>query len=339
MSGIQRNIYYLYEIGSKRNQEDYLWPAAGTADVRDGIFIVCDGVGGSDNGEFASRFVAESVGKILTVTPFEQLSQKSINDILSLVQKQMIETVTQQSLNTDMATTFSLLVLKDDRAFIAWCGDSRVYYFSEGKIAFKTSDHSLVSSLVKNGEITDDEAAVHPQKNIILKAIKADESPIEAEVHHLEKIKDSDSFLLCTDGLLENIRDRELPQLIHHEPAEAIVAQFQQRCLGKTRDNYSMYLIKNQPVETKKKTKKLLAGLLLLTVLTTGLFMTYHLTAPKEKDNSGIPILLPSYDEEDTENDSLPPTPTGKTAPVKEAKNDIRTAKPDSNPLPTNNKR
>ncbi len=312
MSIILRSIHSLHEIGSKKNQEDYLWPVAGAADTHQTIFIVCDGVGGSDNGEFASRFIAEFTGEMLSDIPFEELTEASINDILGAAQTKMIENVQQQSLNTDMATTFCLLVLKDSRAFIAWCGDSRAYHFRNGKIIYRTNDHSLVSSLVRNGEITEDEAATHPQKNIILKAIRADHSPIEAEAHHIDDVQQGDSFLLCTDGLLENIRDRELPALVYHEPVAEIEQLFQQRCYGQTRDNYSMYLIRTAPATiAKKKKNRLLPWLLLLPVLTAGL-LVYNYTLPREKDNSSIPVLIPTYDSsEETEPDmpAIPDTP------------------------------
>ena len=235
------NIYYLHEIGGKKNQEDYIWPAAGSAALHDKIFIVCDGVGGSENGEVASRMIAEYVGKKLLQTAGENISLDYINELLFGAKQQLVAHANNAGLNKDMATTFSLLVLFSNKAFVAWCGDSRVYHVRKSEILYKTSDHSLVNTLVKNGEITEEEALVHPQKHIILKAINGDDTAADADGEWINNIADGDYFMLCTDGLLENISDTAIKTLLADNTD--IIQKIQERCYGKTRDNYSMYLV------------------------------------------------------------------------------------------------
>lgn len=208
-------IYYLHEIGAKKNQEDYIWPAPGTASLDDRIFIVCDGVGGSQNGEIASRIVSESAGNSLLKTGQTKISTAYINQLLSEAKAKLLNYARGHGLSADMATTFTLLIFLNEKAFISWCGDSRVYHIRNGEILFQTEDHSLVNSLVKNGEITSEEALAHPQKNIILKAIKADDTEPEADGYWMNEIKDGDYFLLCTDGLLENIGERDIKFLLN----------------------------------------------------------------------------------------------------------------------------
>jgi len=255
------NIYYLHEIGGKKNQEDYIWPVPGSATPEDRIFIVCDGVGGSENGELASMIVSESLAEELKKIPVAALTIETFDGIVKVAKQKLVKYVRTSGLNTDMATTFCLLVLFQDKAFVAWCGDSRVYQVREGETIYKTSDHSLVNTLVRNGEITEEEARSHPQKNIILKAVKADNSIVEYEHHWIHDIEDGDYFMLCTDGVLENIDDKELKELLVSEdkPEHDISQSFQKLCLHKTRDNYSMYLIrvvqklkKNQAAKSKK---------------------------------------------------------------------------------------
>lgn len=253
------NIYFLHEIGGKKKQEDYIWPSENSATPDDKIFIICDGVGGSENGELASKIVSEFVAATLQEIPTANLSTKTINDILLLAQQKLVSHAKLYALNTDMATTFTLLALNDDKAFVAWCGDSRVYHLRNGKVLYKTSDHSLVNTLVKKGEITEEEAQLHPQRNIILKAIKADNSPIEAEAHWITDINNGDYFMLCTDGLLENITDTDLTILLKQkdENNTDLISAFQQYCFNKTRDNYSMYLLHiNKPHSHEYKKNK-----------------------------------------------------------------------------------
>jgi protein phosphatase len=242
-------IDYLHETGAKKNQEDFLWPLPGTASEKDRVFIVCDGVGGSEGGEVASRYIAEWVGQALQRTPPSGVDLPLINTLLEEARARLVEHATLKGLGRDMATTFTLVCLLKDRAFIAWCGDSRVYHLRRNAILYRTTDHSLVHSLVRNGELTEEDARDHPQKNLLLKAIRADEPGPEAEGHWIDDVREGDYFLLCSDGLLENISDSDVLFLLQQsEHREGYLAKaFRQYCYNKTRDNYSMYLIEVSP--------------------------------------------------------------------------------------------
>jgi hypothetical protein len=123
---------------------------------------------------------------------------------------------------------------------------------------------------LKKGEISEEEALSHPQKNIILKAIKADDSPVEVESQWIRDIRPGDYFLLATDGLFENISEKEIKTLLDRNDHGSfdVVAGFQEYCLHKTRDNYSMYLVKigtgNGPVSRKPNRLYLLWLLILI---------------------------------------------------------------------------
>jgi protein phosphatase len=191
-----------------------------------------------------------------------------------------MEYAENRELSTDMATTFSLLALFEEKAFIAWCGDSRVYHIRDGEILYKTADHSLVGTLVKSGEITEEEALAHPQKNIILRAVKLEDEPVEAESHVIEDLQEGDYFMLCTDGLLENVTDKDLKFLLTQNDKGDIdlIKSFQQFCYNKTKDNYSMYLVKIDPDKKKQKSathKKygiLMTSLIIISLLSVGAF-------------------------------------------------------------------
>ena len=291
------NIYYLYEIGGKKNQEDYIWPVAGKATLQDKIFIVCDGVGGSDNGEIASKIIAESMGKALQKVNIEQITSGFVNEQLDIARQKLVEYARANRLNRDMATTFCMLAIGEKRAFIAWSGDSRVYHLREGEVLYKTSDHSLVNTLVKKGEITEEDALLHPQKNIILKAIKADGSPIDTEDIWIENIKTGDYFLLCTDGLFENITEKDIHFFLNQNDRGHfdLVNAFQKKCFNRTRDNYSMYLIKIQkderPVSRLFSLNQILLFLLVIVAsFTIGiLFFSKSDTVSKQPS----PVLIP----------------------------------------------
>jgi len=260
---------------------------------------VCDGVGGSERGEVASKVVSESVGEALKKMPAESVNIAYINQLLNDAQVKLIKYANSLGGALDMATTFSLILLTDDKVFVAWCGDTRIYHLRKGRPVFKSEDHSLVNSLVKAGEITEDEARVHPQKNMILKAIRADDGEAEAEGLWITDIQDGDYFMACTDGLLENIGERDLKFLLEQYDKGSIdlIPAFQQFCLDKTRDNYSMYLLR---VKVKKKTAPFVRRLpylvLLLVILAaagyvllekTTLFDASPATVMPAKDSAG----------------------------------------------------
>lgn len=287
-------IYYLHEVGAKPNQEDYIWPVGGTATLQNSVFIVCDGVGGSENGEVASRVIAESLGKALLKCDTETMSADLMNKLLSDSQQEMVSYCSIHGLSRDMATTLTVLILLDNKAFVAWCGDSRIYHIRNGEILYQSSDHSLVNSLVKNGEITEEEAFNHPKKNIILRAVRADLEPVEVDCDWILDIAGGDYFMLCTDGLLENITNNDLGSLLveNDKGNIDIVQTFQQFCLNKTRDNYSMYLLKTKEQVRSNKYRPrilLLAAILLLLVLgSIFLIKAFYHNKSQDKTSSNV---------------------------------------------------
>lgn len=292
-------IYYLFETGSKKNQEDYIWPVAGKATEQDRIFIVCDGVGGSENGEIASRIIAESLGKALQQIPVENITTALINKQLSISKQKLLDHAVKNGLSSDMATTFCLLALAEKKAFIAWSGDSRVYHVRNSEILYKTADHSLVNTLIKSGEISEEEALSHPQKNIILKAIKADESPVESDNVWIEDVRDGDYFLLCTDGIFENVTDNDFRLLLNQNDKGNfdLIKAFQKLCFNKTRDNYSMYVIKIKAENTPiKKQSNLMYLILIFLVILSFIFIGIKIFSHNDKLINTVPPAANSQD-------------------------------------------
>ena len=107
-----------------------------------------------------------------------------------------------------MGTTLTLCFISGEQAVVAHVGDSRAYMFRKNKLHQITTDHSLVNELVKNGQITPEEAANHPQKNVITRALGTD-SGVEIDLYEF-KLRPDDMLLLCSDGLSNMLSDSEL---------------------------------------------------------------------------------------------------------------------------------
>ena len=148
-----------------------------------------------------------------------------------------------------MATTLTMTFVGTTGITLAHVGDSRIYHFRKGEILFQTEDHSLVNSLVKLGKITHEEVTHHPQRNVIIRAIQGTDHPTEADVVLLDDIKAGDFLFMCSDGVLERLNNDELSDIFKHLGGpEEIKNAIMSACSGKTRDNFSFYIIPIQNV-------------------------------------------------------------------------------------------
>ncbi len=167
------------------------------------LVIVADGMGGHKAGEVASKMAAE----IIHSTILEYWQQKNWDDLLLFaIEKANATIITQgnsQSEYEGMGTTIEVGLLSENRGLIAHVGDSRVYLLLDSNLQQLTEDHSLVYALYKSGQITIDEVSIHPQKNMILRAVGTDE---ELEVDLIPFTWSSgDRILFCSDGLFKHM--------------------------------------------------------------------------------------------------------------------------------------
>jgi len=238
-------ITYLNEIGRRSQLEDSIYPAPGQASDADKLFIVCDGVGGENMGEEASRIACESFASFFEqkAPPPGTLTDAYIRGAQSYVLQQMRSYAIEHPEAQRMSTTLTLAYLNGNAISVAWCGDSRVYHLRNGEVVWRSTDHSLVQDLVRYGEITEEQARVHPHRNIITRVLSASGSPSDIESHVIIIIQDGDYIMLCTDGVLEQIDDDRLKEIILND-AENKRSLFMAYCQNATNDNYSLYLLK-----------------------------------------------------------------------------------------------
>ncbi len=242
-----QQIAFLNEKGKRKNNEDNIMPLGGSAPTDTKLFLVCDGVGGANKGEVASLLVCQNFDAFFQQHPNRAVDAQYLHDALRYVEGKLSEYANEHSECAGMATTLTLLYLDDvdQRAVIAWCGDSRVYHIRDKEVLFVTSDHSLVNELVKRGEITAEEAHKHPQRNVILRAISGKETPTSIDIYETTDLRQHDYFVLCSDGILESIDERILTTLlpnttINTEQKKDLIREM---CDMNSNDNFSMYLI------------------------------------------------------------------------------------------------
>jgi len=195
----------------RANNEDALLVGEGRDET---LFVVADGIGGFEAGEVASRIAVDVLKELEPGDSFEVAITEANRRILAAGRG--------DERLSGMGTTIVALRFGGTRerpvAEIAHVGDSRAYLLRGGELRPVTEDHSLVAELVRSGDLTRDQAAEHPQKNLITRALGADE---EVEVDTaVVPVEAGDRFLLCSDGLSDMIPETRIGEILADAPGD-----------------------------------------------------------------------------------------------------------------------
>lgn len=241
--------FALNETGKRQNQEDSIYPPKGKANTQTPYFMVCDGMGGHENGEVASGTVCKSFATYLHAIPVEDFNLSVFEAALTFAYDELDKIDRSSGHESKMGTTLAFLHLSGEQAFLAHIGDSRIYQLrsQEGKmrIIYKTEDHSLINELLKAEIITPEEAENHPKRNVITKAIQPRlEKRNKATIHQTTDVRAGDYFFLCSDGVLESINEDKLTEILSSPASDEEKMQtIRQLCETNSKDNYSAYLV------------------------------------------------------------------------------------------------
>lgn len=171
-----------------------------------GVWLVADGMGGHEAGEYASAAIRDAVASVGRAVSAPDL-QARFMDRLARAHAEIQAQSRRLSGATVGATVVALLAF--DRHFVCiWSGDSRIYLLRQGQFHQVTMDHTEVNELLRNGAITPEQALTWPRRNVITRAIGVHAHPMTDEVPGA--LMHGDTFLLCSDGLTEHIEDAEM---------------------------------------------------------------------------------------------------------------------------------
>ncbi len=251
------------EIGGKDNQEDRIYPLAAEVKPQNRVFVLCDGMGGHDNGEVASETVSQALGSYLDAHQPQAgaFMLEYFNEALSHAYDELDKKDTDAV--RKMGTTMTCLCLYDKGYLVAHIGDSRIYHIRPAQtdianrrlgIIYQSSDHSLVNDLLRMGELTEDEAVNFPQKNVITRAMQPHlERRHKADIYTFNDIQAGDYFFLCCDGVLEQLTNERLCEILADKTLDDAgkLAAIKQVCDENTKDNYTAFLIPVDRVETE----------------------------------------------------------------------------------------
>lgn len=233
----------IFEIGQRANQEDAIvqW------DNR--LFVLCDGMGGHEKGEVASQTVCQSLVKWFgEYIKDDTFTDDQLCDALEYAYTEL-DKYDDGSLKK-MGTTLTLLYIHNKGVTAAHIGDSRIYHVRPGVgVLYQSRDHSLVFDLFQAGEISYEEMATHPQKNIITRAMTPGESNrTHPDIIHITDVQPGDYFYSCSDGMLEQMSNDELVTVFSSNTTDEEKRQLLINATVQNKDNHSAWLIRVKEV-------------------------------------------------------------------------------------------
>jgi len=237
-------VFSYSDTGKRANNEDYI-------KLADFAYVLCDGVGGIDNGEVASKKVSESFITKVSLYKSAEISSSLINNIIAEVQTELNQEAKEQPELNGIGTTFCAAVFTEKGLICAHIGDSRIYVIDTLEEKYwKTTDHSVSSELIKSGIIKESGFRKHPLANQLTRAIQA-LPETDLAITDIQKFKNIDSrhlIFMCSDGVNEVLGDTELVTIFctKNLTVEEKFSIIQNKCEQRAKDNNSAILI--QPV-------------------------------------------------------------------------------------------
>ena len=246
MEILLKQPYSFCQKGKRPNQEDARFPDNDEPQGCKTAFVVCDGVGGQDKGEVASRTVADTIGQGIQRYDLTQpFTHENFGSILEIVYEALYRKMNSDT--REMATTMTFVCFNSLGAFCAHMGDSRIYHVRPGVgILYQSEDHSLVNALVHSGNLTPEEAINHRSGNVITRCISYVEKGMDkpsATTIQINDVEAGDYFFLCSDGVTNCIEDSELLSILSSDKTDKEKIDLIAEMSKDSGDNNTAYLI------------------------------------------------------------------------------------------------
>ena len=204
------------------NEDSFFIPESGEP-----FAMVCDGMGGHRAGEVARRAAVEALRRELTGA---QPGPEMLREAILNVNRAVYDMAQADSARAGMGTTLTALWWSDDKVLLGHVGDSRLYRYDGTELVQLTHDHTYVQELVAYGEITKSQARVHPQRNLITRAIGTRFS-VTVDTAGFERTPGT-AYLLCSDGLTNMLEDEQICQILGHGSPQQVLNELLEGALA-----------------------------------------------------------------------------------------------------------
>jgi protein phosphatase len=247
--------------------------------VKPPLYVIADGMGGHAAGEVASE---------LAIKTFEEayidgVDANTLKRTVAEANTAILKGARDGLGRIGMGTTLTALVIEEDYALIAQIGDSRAYHMQNNVLRQATRDHSLVEELLADGQITEQEALIHPNRSVITRALGL-ESHVQADIYEL-RLHEGDRFLLCSDGLNGMLDHESIETILLDNPDPQIAADtlVEAANIAGGFDNITVIVINVEKTDSRSEIKQkrrlirnivsfALAFVLLITAATVGIY-------------------------------------------------------------------
>jgi len=207
--------YTITDIGKVRSENQDCVRFVQNAMPSFGVLALCDGMGGARAGSIASEIALTSFISKVTENLSDKKNKGNISEIVREVVEQSNSLIFERGRSDlqceGMGTTLVAAIIKGKESYVVNVGDSRAYLIAAGKIEQITHDHSFVEEMIGRGSITREAARNHPRKNIITRALGAEET-VKCDIFE-PKLSNNDLLLLCSDGLSNTLSDEEILEI------------------------------------------------------------------------------------------------------------------------------
>lgn len=229
----------IHEIGQRENQEDSIiqW--------NNRLFVLCDGMGGHEKGEVASQTVCLSLVTWFdnNIKPDEPFCEDQLREAIEFAYTELDKYADDNP--RQMGTTLTLLYIDSKGITAAHMGDSRIYHIRPNAgVLYQSRDHSLVFDLFQAGEITYEQMATFPQKNIVTRAMTpGEDNRMRPDIIHIIDIKSEDYFYMCSDGMMEKMTNNELLALFSSDMDDKMKVGQLKMATNQNFDNHTAWII------------------------------------------------------------------------------------------------
>lgn len=215
------NIAYRTDVGKTRvaNEDAVLVLINSNNDIF--VCAVADGMGGHKGGGTASATALDILRKRLISLDGKDVEEyvRSLEKIVADINDELLERARYDTSLQGMGSTITACIVHENMMIVFHIGDSRLYILHENQLKQITKDHSLVQRLVDEGRLTQDEAATHPNRNVLLKALGSTEH-LTADILEVP-LPPNVKILLCSDGLTSMIGDNQIKEILQKNTCEA----------------------------------------------------------------------------------------------------------------------
>lgn len=234
---IQYSVTARTHVGCVRSQNEDSYSINSDAN----LYVVADGMGGYEKGDAASQILCKALARLSRPSTLGQLVDQ-IELCVGKANQDILQFSERECEGRTIGSTLVTFVANQRSGACLWAGDSRCYRFRQGNLEQLSHDHSQVAELVRLGHLTPEEARGHPHANLITRAVGTSEKTQLDLI--LIDIEAGDKFLLCTDGLYNEVEDREIASILSSKDSEAAADQMLSLCLDRgARDNVTFMLI------------------------------------------------------------------------------------------------